>query len=69
MKSKCVYIPVSFTGQIAVSGSLSVLLDSMLCAMAPLLCVTQQVPEMRDAVPQETLNKMLDNIAYIIPGL
>lgn len=56
-------------GQIAVSGSLSVLLDSMLCAMAPLLCVTQQVPEMRDAVPQETLNKMLDNIAYIIPGL
>lgn len=56
-------------GQIAVSGSLSVLLDSMLCAMAPLLCVTQEVPEMRQAIPQDTLNKMLDNIAYIIPGL
>lgn len=56
-------------GQIPVTGSLCVLLDSMLCAMAPLLCVTQQVPELQEAIPQETLNKMLDNIAYIIPGL
>merc|ERR1712107_583149 len=30
-------------GQIAVSGSLSVLLDSLLCAMGPLLCLTQVV--------------------------
>jgi len=56
-------------GQIPVTGSLCVLLDSMLCAMAPLLCVTQQVPELQEAIPQETLNKMLDNVAYIIPGL
>lgn len=55
-------------GQIAVSGSLSVLLDSLLCATAPLLCLTQQVPEL-DGVPQETLKKILDNIAYIMPGL
>ena len=30
-------------GQIAVSGSLSVLLDSLLCAMGPLVCLTKQV--------------------------
>ena len=56
-------------GQIAVSGSLSVLLDSLLCAMGPLVCLTQQVPELQGAVPQEKLNKILDNIAYVMPGL
>lgn len=55
-------------GQIAVSGSLSVLLDSLLCSMAPLLCLTQQIPEF-NGVPEETLVQMLDNIAYIMPGL
>jgi len=56
-------------GQIAVSGSLSVLLDSMLCAMGPLLCLTKQVPELKNAIPQDKLNRTLDNIAYIMPGL
>ena len=56
-------------GQIAVSGSLSVLLDSLLCAMGPLVCLTKQVPELQNAVPQEQLNKILDNIAYVMPGL
>ncbi|KAF4521422.1 hypothetical protein B566_EDAN010579 [Ephemera danica] len=55
-------------GQIAVSGSFSVLLDSLLCAMAPLLCLTQQVPEL-NGCPAETLSQTLDNIAYIMPGL
>jgi len=55
-------------GQIAVSGSLSVLLDSLLCAVAPLLCMTQQVPEL-NGIPEEKLKRMLDNIAYIMPGL
>ncbi|XP_015521679.1 HMG box-containing protein 4 isoform X2 [Neodiprion pinetum] len=55
-------------GQIAVSGSLSVLLDSLLCALGPLICLTQQVPETDGAKPQ-TLSRMLDNIAYIMPGL
>ncbi|KAJ9601651.1 hypothetical protein L9F63_000184 [Diploptera punctata] len=55
-------------GQIAVSGSLSVLLDSLLCALGPLLCLTQQVPE-TNGCPQEMLNKILDNIAYFMPGL
>ena len=56
-------------GSIAVSGSLSVLLDSLLCAMGPLVCLTKQVPQLQDAVPQEKLNKILDNIAYVMPGL
>ncbi len=51
------------------SGSLSVLLDSMLCALGPLLCLTQQVPEMNAAIPQQRLNRIMDNIAYIMPGL
>jgi len=55
-------------GQIAVSGSLSVLLDSLLCALGPLLCLTQQVPE-TNGCPQELLNRILDNIAYFMPGL
>ncbi|XP_015187516.1 PREDICTED: HMG box-containing protein 4 isoform X2 [Polistes dominula] len=55
-------------GQIAVSGSLSVLLDSLLCALGPLICLTQQVSEINGAQP-ETLTQMLDNIAYLMPGL
>ncbi|XP_073977070.1 uncharacterized protein isoform X2 [Rhodnius prolixus] len=55
-------------GQIAVSGSFSVLLDSLLCALGPLLCLTQQVPQM-NVVPQEQLSQIMDNIAYIMPGL
>ncbi|XP_015601259.1 HMG box-containing protein 4 isoform X2 [Cephus cinctus] len=55
-------------GQIAVSGSLSVLLDSLLCALGPLICLTQQVSGTDGANP-ETLSQMLDNIAYIMPGL
>ena len=55
-------------GQIAVSGSLSVLLDSLLCALGPLICLTQQIPGTDGAKP-ETLSQMLDNIAYIMPGL
>lgn len=55
-------------GQIAVSGTLSVLLDSLICALGPLLCLTQQVPGTDGAKP-ETLSQMLDNIAYIMPGL
>ena len=55
-------------GQIAVSGSLSVLLDSALCALGPLLCLTRLLPE-TNGCPPETLNRVLDNIAYIMPGL
>ncbi|XP_071549380.1 uncharacterized protein [Panulirus ornatus] len=56
-------------GQIAVSGSLSVLLDSMLCVLGPLTCLTAQVSQMQGAVPEATLMNILDNIAYIMPGI
>ncbi|KAL1005786.1 hypothetical protein UPYG_G00063990 [Umbra pygmaea] len=54
----------------AVSGSLSVLLDSLLCALAPLVCLTSVVPELHSSPPHShTLAKTLDNIAYVMPGL
>lgn len=55
-------------GQIAVSGSLSVLLDSLLCSLGPLVCLTQHVPQLNGADPA-TLAQILDNVAYIMPGL
>ncbi|XP_069087496.1 HMG domain-containing protein 4 isoform X2 [Pleurodeles waltl] len=55
-------------GMVAVSGSLSVLLDSILCALGPLVCLTAQVPQL-NSCPKEALSNTLDNIAYIMPGL
>ena len=55
-------------GQIAVSGSMSVLLDSLLCAMGPLICLTQHVPEL-DGASDDTLKRIVDNVAFIMPGL
>ena len=57
-------------GQIAVSGSLSVLLDSLLCSLGPLLCLTTRLPGL-DKKPQLKVNlaTTLDNIAYVMPGL
>lgn len=45
------------------------LLDSMLCVLGPLTCLTAQVEEIRGAVPEPTLMNILDNIAYIMPGI
>ncbi|XP_018495178.1 HMG box-containing protein 4 [Galendromus occidentalis] len=53
---------------VAVSGSLSVLLDSTLCALGPLICLTAQLDETNGSDP-ETLTQILNNIAYIMPGL
>ncbi|KAI5640465.1 HMG box-containing protein 4 isoform X1 [Phthorimaea operculella] len=55
-------------GQIAVSGSVSVLLDTLLCALAPLLCVCRHLPAPL-APPERLLAHTLHNIAYIMPGL
>jgi len=55
-------------GQIAVQGSLSVLLDSMLCALGPLMCLTTQVPEL-NGCEQRIHASTLNNIAYIMPGV
>jgi len=55
-------------GQIAVQGSLSVLLDSMLCALGPLMCLTTHVPEL-NGCEERTHASTLNNIAYIMPGV
>ncbi|XP_066519693.1 HMG box-containing protein 4-like isoform X2 [Hoplias malabaricus] len=55
-------------GMVTVSGSLSVLLDSVLCALGPLACLTAQVPEL-NGCPPHILSNTLDNIAYVMPGL
>ncbi|XP_060882881.1 HMG domain-containing protein 4a isoform X1 [Labrus mixtus] len=55
-------------GMVAVSGSLSVLLDSILCALGPLTCLTAQIPKL-NGCPRNVLSNTLDNIAYIMPGL
>uniref|UniRef100_A0A3B4B2L0 HMG box domain-containing protein n=1 Tax=Periophthalmus magnuspinnatus TaxID=409849 RepID=A0A3B4B2L0_9GOBI len=55
-------------GMVAVSGSLSVLLDSILCALGPLTCLTAQIPQL-NGCPRKVLSNTLDNIAYIMPGL
>eukprot|EP00112_Aurelia_sp_Birch-Aquarium-sp1_P012326 Seg2592.3 transcript_id=Seg2592.3/GoldUCD/mRNA.D3Y31 product="HMG box-containing protein 4" protein_id=Seg2592.3/GoldUCD/D3Y31 len=51
-----------------VYGSLSVLLDSSLCAMAPLMFLTSYIPQL-DVIPAQTKANILDNVAYILPGL
>lgn len=51
-----------------VHGSLSVLLDSALCAISPLLFLTSQIPEM-DGCSKKTQTEVLDNLAYVMPGL
>lgn len=42
----CWCLPPCFQGMVAVSGSLSVLLDSILCALGPLTCLTAQIPQL-----------------------
>ncbi|KAH8367514.1 hypothetical protein KR200_001064, partial [Drosophila serrata] len=57
-------------GHVALSGSLSVLLDSLLCSMGPLLCMTTQIPGLENkAQLSRNLANTLDNIAYVMPGL
>lgn len=43
-----------FQGMVAVSGSLSVLLDSIICALGPLACLTTQLPEL-NGCPKQVL--------------
>lgn len=58
-------------GQIAVSGSLSVLLDSLLCSLGPLMCLTVHIPGLQQDADhlKELFQNTLDNIAYVMPGL
>uniref|UniRef100_A0A182JZ99 HMG box domain-containing protein n=1 Tax=Anopheles christyi TaxID=43041 RepID=A0A182JZ99_9DIPT len=58
-------------GQITVSGSLSVLLDSLICSLGPLMCLTLQIPglDRNSDHLRELFRNTLDNIAYVMPGL
>uniref|UniRef100_A0A1Q3F767 Putative hmg-box protein hmg2l1 n=1 Tax=Culex tarsalis TaxID=7177 RepID=A0A1Q3F767_CULTA len=58
-------------GQIAVSGSLSVLLDSLLCSLGPLMCLTVHIPGLQADADhlKDLFQNTLDNIAYVMPGL
>lgn len=47
-----------FQGMVAVSGSLSVLLDSIICALGPLACLTTQLPEL-NGCPKQVLVSFL----------
>jgi len=48
-------------GMVAVSGSLSVLLDSILCALGPLTCLTAQIPQL-NGCPRISLVKYLASV-------
>jgi len=51
-----------------VHGAMSVLLDSILSALAPLVFFTSHIPEMK-AIDDTQQARILDNLAYILPGL
>ncbi|XP_034543644.1 uncharacterized protein LOC117815811 isoform X2 [Notolabrus celidotus] len=53
---------------VSVPSSLSLLLDSLLCALVPLISLTSQIPELRNCT-QHTLASTLENINYLMPGL
>ncbi|XP_034385651.1 uncharacterized protein LOC117728836 isoform X2 [Cyclopterus lumpus] len=53
---------------VSVSSSVSLLLDSLLCALAPLIGLTAQIPELRSCT-QHTLPSTLENISFLMPGL
>ena len=48
--------------------ALSLLLDCFLCALGPLVALTNQVEEL-NGCPRETLVNILDNVSYIMPGI
>nr|XP_026691149.1 transcription factor protein isoform X2 [Ciona intestinalis] len=51
------------------TGTLSLLLDSMVCSFVPLLTLTNQVPELNGALPDELMSDTFANISYYMPGL
>ncbi|KAM9363886.1 uncharacterized protein hmgxb4b isoform 1-T2 [Symphorus nematophorus] len=53
---------------VSLPSSLSLLLDSLLCALAPLICLTAEIPELRSCT-QHTLASTLENISYVMPGM
>ncbi|KAM8879740.1 uncharacterized protein hmgxb4b isoform 2-T2 [Spinachia spinachia] len=53
---------------VSVSCSASLLLDSLLCAAAPLIGLTAQIPQL-ESCTRHTLRSTLENISYLMPGL
>lgn len=68
---RSVFFSLFMQGQITVSGSLSVLLDSLLCSVVPLMCLVPCIPIVGSELAElkETMANTLDNIAYVMPGL
>ncbi|XP_020503342.3 uncharacterized protein [Labrus bergylta] len=56
------------TKTVSLPSGLSLLLDSLLCALVPLISLTSQIPELRSCT-QHTLAPTLENINYLMPGL
>lgn len=56
-------------GSQVVQGADTVLLDSLLCAMVPLMALLRQIPELSDCIDPSTLRNCFSNIAHIVPGL
>ncbi|XP_077381244.1 uncharacterized protein hmgxb4b [Festucalex cinctus] len=52
---------------VCVSRSLILLLDSLLCVLAPLMCLTSHIPELHSCT-ENILASTLENIAYMMPG-
>lgn len=50
------------------TGAYCVLLDSLLCSIGPLLCLTREIPGL-EQLPGDSFAKTLDHIAYFMPGL
>lgn len=50
------------------AGAYCVLLDSLLCSMGALLCLTREIPGL-EQLPGASFAKTLDHIAYFMPGL
>lgn len=53
---------------VCVSKSLCVLLDSLLCTLAPLISLTSQIPELQGCF-EHTVDSTLENVSYVMPGL
>ena len=58
-------------GHNSITGTVSVLLDSLLCSVVPLISLTTQIEGFghRVAHLKDTFQNTLDNIAYVMPGL
>ena len=54
---------------IAVHGVDSVLLDSLLCSLPPLLSLVCEIPGLEDACDREDTCDALDAVAQLMPGL